>query len=91
MRRSGLSESGWRGRWIAIFCGSIVSGARINMTSTQSLAQTAVLMKICLATHDSEYIETVQKSGVIPSHYRRGFGLCDLADPYGRTALLPRC
>ena len=91
MRRSGLRESGGRSGWIAIFCGSIVSGTRINMASTQSLAQTAVLMKTGLATHDSEYIKTVQKSGVIPSHYRRGFGLCDPADPYGRTALLPRC
>ena len=63
MRRSGLSESGRRGGWIAIFRGSIVTGARIDMASTQSLTQTAVLMKICLATHDSEYIKAVQKSG----------------------------
>lgn len=91
MRRSGLCESGRGSGWIAIICGSVVGGARIDMTSTQSLAQTAVLMKIGLATHDSEYVKTVQKSGVIPSHCRRGFGLCDPVDPYGRTALLRRC
>ena len=63
MRRSGLSESGRGSGWIAIVCCSIVCGARINMAPTQSLAQTAVLMKIGLATHDSEYIKTVQNQG----------------------------
>jgi hypothetical protein len=49
-----LCQSGRRSGWIAIFCGSIVSCARIEMTTTQSLAQ-SVLVKIGLPTHDSEY------------------------------------
>ena len=51
MSRTGLCESGRRSGWIAIFCGSIVSCARIKMTPTQSLAQT-VLVKIGLPTND---------------------------------------